>query len=292
MTVLDPRRYVDREAQQLLLRSMVAGDDEARVLVIRDDQGQGKTDLLHRMRVNCREGETSAPVLLMDLRDLSSPFGLVERAAHEVSNVDAVALVLGGFAAEYDRRSTTFTLDVGGQVSNELTLNGAVEAGGVAAGVYIASAAPAGLQGQLAQNLVLKAFVDDLRSWQGPPVVLLIDHFNKTGAALRQWVDETLVRPTARGELSRVVVVLASTPEHAIGYEELAPVVRVSSLDRLHEDRELVRALLNAHGLLVGDDEDDDDTLDFAIRQLAKGKSVLQIVHALASLAPGADRAG
>jgi hypothetical protein len=290
VSVLDPRRYVDREAQQLLLRSMVAGEDAARVLVIRDSQGQGKTDLLQRMRVNCREATDSAPVLLMDLRDLSSPFGLVERAAHEVANLDTVVQVLQGFAAEYERRSTAFSLDVGGQVTNDLTVNGAVESGGVAAGVYIANVAPTGLQNQLAQNLVMKAFVDDLRAWQGAPLVLLIDHFNKTGDALRQWVDETLVRPVARGDLSRVVVVLASTPEHAMAYDELAPAVRVTSLDRLHEDRELVRSLLSAHGLLVGDDEDDGPTLDFAIRQLAKGKSVLQIVHALASLAAEADR--
>jgi hypothetical protein len=292
MAVLDPRRYVDREAQQLLLRSMVAGEDEARVLVIRDSQGQGKTDLLHRMRVNCRESDAAAQVLMMDLRDLSSPFGLVERTAHEFTNVDAVAQVLAGFTAEYERRSNTFSVEVGGQVSNELTVNGAVESGGVATSVYIANAAPTGLQSQLAQNLVMKAFVDDLHSWHGAPLVLLIDHFNKTGATLRQWVDETLVRPTARGELSRVVIVLASTPEHAAAYDELAPAVRVTSLDRLHDDRELVRALLSAHGLLVGDDEDDGLTLDFAIRQLATGKSVLQIVHALASLALGADRAG
>jgi hypothetical protein len=291
VSVLDPRRYVDREAQQLLLRSMVAGEDEARVLVIRDSQGQGKTDLLQRMRVNCRESHDGPPVLLMDLRDLSSPFGLVERTAHEVANMDAVVQVLRGFAAEYERRSTTFSLDVGGQVVNDLTLHGAVESGGVAAGVYIANAAPTGLQSQLAQNLVMMAFLQDLKSWQDTPLVLLIDHFNKTAPALRQWVDEVLVRPTARGELSRIVIVLASTPEAATGYDELAPAVRVSSLDRLEENRELVKELLSAHGLLVGDDEDDGPTLDFAIQQLTKGKSILQIVNALASLVE-ADRAG
>src|SRR3954452_22581762 len=166
----DPYRYVDREAQQALLRSMIAGEDDARVLVLRDEPGQGKTVLLQRMRINCRESEPSPPVMLMDLRDLSTPFGLIERIVGAPPNSKAISEVLTKFQLEYQERSRP-QVDVTGPTENVVTVTGPVANGAVVTGTYVANA-PSGLQNLVAQNQVVHAFLDDLRMWDGAPVVL------------------------------------------------------------------------------------------------------------------------
>lgn len=286
MPVLDPREYVDRERQQDLLRDMIDGRDEARVLVVTDSSGQGKTDLLLRLRVNCREGATRTPVLLADLRDLSTPFGAVERAASHDANMDVVKRILTGYAAVYERRSSAVSYRIEGppgDVDNRVLSTGTVEAGGVVAGQYFASPPqPTGLESRIAQQECCLAFLGDLACWTDSPLVVLVDHFNKAKPSLQAWVDEELVRPCLRGELGRVIVVLASTPDVVPAYDRFRPRVHVTRLDPLHTDPVHVETLLRAHRLLS---EPDDPLLPVAVDRLRRGMAVGEIIDYLFPLA-------
>jgi hypothetical protein len=281
---IDPREYVDREQQQALLRDMLCGRDPARVLVIADASGQGKTDLLLRMRVNCREDETRVPVLLADLRDLSTPFGVVERATKAGANMDVVAQVLAGYVEEYERRTSTSYVQIdqgGASVVNDVSVEGPVAPGAVVAGQYVTAPAPAGVSSWSAQQQCCLAFLRDLEAWDDGPLVLLVDHFNKATPGLREWVDEKLVRPCTRGELGSLVVVLASTPDTAPRYDP-GPLVRYSTLDPLDSDPAFVERLLRAHRLLSGDD---DPLLPLALDRLRRGVTILDLITACGPLA-------
>jgi hypothetical protein len=283
---LDPRQYVDRETQQGLLRRMVSGEEEARVLLIAEASGQGKSDLLQKLRVNCREGETRAPVLLTDLRDLTTAFGFVERATQSSANVDFIDNVLTGFIDAYEQRTTVFVevADPGPAVENNVAVHGDVGDRAVVAGQYFA--VPAGqdsAQSHRAERKCLRAFLDDLRSWDQSPVVLLIDHFNKAGDDLRRWVDEQLIRPCLHGEFGHLVIVLASTPDEAPEYE--SPYVRRTGLDPLHTRREHVAQLMRAHRLLA---DDDDPLLNVVMDRLERGMDIITVINLCAPFALGA----
>jgi len=285
MPALDPHTYVDNERPQRLLEDMIDGRDEARVLVVTDISGQGKTHLLLRLRVNCRERSTRTPVLLADLRDLATPFGAVERAASDDLNMDAVTQVLTGFTAEYERRRSTVYVRIEGPpggVSNQVEV-GTVQDGGVAAGQYFASAPqPSGLESRLAQQECCLAFLRDLSGWTDSPLVVLVDHFNKAQPSLQRWVDEQLVRPCLRGELGRVIVVLASTPEAVPAYESFCPRVHVTELDPLHQDPTNVTGLFRAHRLPP---ESDELLLPVALDRLRRGLAVGPLIDAFSTLA-------
>lgn len=286
MPLLDPREYVDREQQQSMLQAMVDGEDEACLLLIVDASGQGKSDLLRRLRVNCRERAAGpTQVLLADLRDLTTPFGAVERATSSADNMDVVGAVLRGYVEESERRARTayVQLEQSG-VTNELPVHGTVEPGAVVANQYIVAPAPTGVATMAAQRECCAAFLRDLAGWEDGPLVVLIDHYNKASDSLQQWVDEHLIRPCLGGQLGRVVVVMATTPELAPGYAPYGDRVHVTQLAPLHERPEHVERLLRAHHILS---EPDAPLVDVAVDRLRRGMIIEELLNALNLLAVG-----
>ncbi len=285
MPALDPSSFVDNERPQRLLQDMIEDREEARVLVLTDISGQGKSHLLLRMRVNCQEGPPRVPVLFADLRDIATPFGAVERAASDDVNMDVVVRILTGYSTEYERwRGTAYyRIEGPADVVNRVQVDSVAE-GGIAAGQYFASAPQvSGLDSRIAQAKCVLAFMQDLIAWQESPVVVLLDHFNKAHSAVQTWVDEQLVRPCLRAELGRTIVVLASTPEEVPSYEAYRPRVQVTGLDPLYRDPQHVTGLFRAHRLPR---ESDELLLPLALDRLRRGVAVGQLIDAFSLLSP------
>ena len=283
---LDPRDYVDREAHQSLLSDMVAGREDRRALLIADGSGQGKSDLMARLRLNCLEDEHNPSVLFADVRDISAAFGFLERSYQDTRNRQAYRKNFDSFKAEYVNWVGTAHLDMSGQGGSVRVdaANAHVAEAGTLAGVLI-KPAPAGVGNVAAQNSILEAFQCDLEAARDHTLVIMIDHYNRTEQAVRSWIDETLLVPCLNAELPNVVIVLASTPNvrpsYAAKYEHL---VADMPLTRLEEDPAHVRSLLRAHRL-VREDEDDEELVQDSIKLLRKYSisGVLGMYHTAAS---------
>ncbi len=275
----DPRLYVDREEHQDQLRQMILKQSEIRALFVSDVSGQGKSDLLLRLRLNCLENQPRAAVLLTDLRDLTTPFSAVERAYRNDQNVDTYADHFAEFCAVYERWSSTASVRFDGSPGADIVVeanNARVGPNASVIGQVVTATAP-GVDNRPAQLESLRAFDNDLRSAHDLPLVLLIDHYNRAELPVRTWIDEKLLRPCLLGELDNVLVVLASTPDTKPSYApELDRFVTCQPLARLEEDPVRVENLLRAHGLLFDDSPDYFVTL--AVDVLSGGKEISDLM--------------
>jgi hypothetical protein len=270
---LDPRNYVDREEHQALLREMVARRAQERVLLIVDGSGQGKSDLMARLRLNCLEDENRPAVLFSDVRDVSAAFGVLERSFGDARNRAAYRDHFRGFAEEYERWTRTTYVELGGRgVSVQVDANNArVAANASVIGTQVIGT-PAGVGSAAAQLSVLDAFQRDLEAHRERVLVIMIDHYNRAEPPVREWINETLLHPCLEGDLPNVIMVLASTPDRSPSYaQRLRDRVAERPLTRLQDDPRLVRDLLRAHRI-VGDDEDDEDLVRLSIDMLARFK--------------------
>lgn len=256
---LDPHDYVDREEHQSLLTDVIAGRQDLRALLITDGSGQGKSDLMMRLRLNCLEDENRPSVFFADVRDLSAAFGVVERSYGDTRNRPAYKTHFGSFSAEYIRWLGTLRVDVsghGGSVHVDAA-NAHVGDSGALIGVQV-TGAPAGVGSIAAQNSILEAFQRDLEAPRDRVLVIMIDHYNRSDPPVRTWIDEMLLQPCLDGDLPNVVIVLASTPDRRPSYPaRLSHLVVEKPLTRLEDDPRHVRNLLRAHRL-VAEDEDDE----------------------------------
>lgn len=286
--LLDPRDYVDRDEQQQLVADMVAGASPVRVLVIADASGEGKSDLLARLRVNCDEGTPRALTMLADLRDLATAFGALERAQDDQLNHEAFDVCLPRFTDRYRTWATRAELrfDTGGRQTVLVDAShSSLSPGAHVVGQQVI-AEPAGVDNRLAQRECVRAFLDDLRGWTGQPLVLLVDHLNKAAVGVRAWLERDLLRPCVRGELGDVRVVVATTPREAPRLTGFGDSVAVTRLARLHTDLEQLACLLQAHRLLA---EPGDPAVELAADRLARGLSIGTVIEALAPLAGAHD---
>jgi hypothetical protein len=283
----DPRSYVDRDEHQEHLRLMIARQTNSRLLLISDVSGQGKSDLLLRLRLNCLESDPRASALLVDVRDLATPFSAVERAFHSDQNADAFADHLATFCQVYEDWSTRGRLstDATAPVTILVEANNAlVGANGSVIG-QVVTAIPPGVGSREAQRQCLRAVEQDLRAARELPLVILIDHYNRAGRAVRSWVDEKLLGPCLLGELSDVIVVVASTPDFHPSYAaEFEQFITCWPLTRLEDDPARVEDLLRAHHLLI--DDAPDRLVSVAVDSLSRGIRIGDVLGALQLLYP------
>lgn len=287
---LDPRSYVDRDEHQEHLRLMIRQQTDSRLLLISDLSGQGKSDLLLRLRLNCIESEPHASVLLVDVRDLATPFSAVERAYRNDQNDDTFADHLSTFCEVYEDWSTRARLSTDGAapITISVDANNARVGSNAAVIGQMVTATPPGVGSREAQRQCLRAFDQDLRSAREQPLVILIDHYNRAEGAVRTWVDEKLLRPCLLGAYRKVIVVLASTPDSHPSYAaDLERFVTCWPLTRLEDDPAHVESLLRAHRLLV--DDSPGPLVRVAVDSLSRGRRIGDVLFAFQLLYPAAS---
>ena len=268
---------------------MIRQQTDSRLLLISDASGQGKSDLLLRLRLNCIESDPRASVLLADVRDLATPFSAMERAYRNVQNDDTLADHLPTFCSTYEDWSTRarLSIDGAGSVTNSVEANQAIVGSNALVIGQMVTATPPGVGSREAQRQCLRAVEQDLRAARDLPLVVLIDHYDRAERAVRTWIDEKLLRPCLLGELSNVIVVLASTPgEHPSYAPELEQYITCWPLARLEDDPARVEDLLRAHRLLVEDHPD--RWVGIAVELLSRGAVIGDLLGAFQLLYPAA----
>lgn len=308
-----PTLLVDREEPQRLLESMVSAVEgqPARVLVVIDRSQEGKTSLLRRLRLNCRD--QAVPAFLFDLKGASSPFDTLERwraedpATHLREIVPTYikaseALIRGDFDSVLDA-----TNPPGADIRNQVSLPGAEIRGGVIAAeavVHIHNApvtidqAPKDVgnltpaQRAEAQRRCVEAFLTDMQRYaRKNPLVLLFDHFEDTTGATHSWIDESLVAPICRSPSPvgglRLVLAACRGRSPADGYRARAPRVLAIGLEPI-VDPELVRNVLVVNQIA----DSDDLTIDYLVTKMksgafALGTAITVARHAMQDLADG-----
>lgn len=183
---IDPRNVIDRTAEQELFANLVSFTTPARMLVISDKEGRGKSTLLSRLRYNCKYSSPAIPAGLVDLKELPdpSPFGFVERL------IDSIALPQR-FPKFFQLNMARIARDLALFYTNDATQNAAAPGSG-AAFLTILPPPPADFTGDqeaFARNACINAFFDDLRVFSAmQPVAILLDHWELCHWHLREWI--------------------------------------------------------------------------------------------------------
>lgn len=224
--VIDPRDTIDRKAEQeQFTRHLIsfAPNEPARMLVIRDKAGLGKSTLLRRLHYTCRfQINPPIPASLVDLGQLASPspFAFVEKVVEGLGTDDRfpnfIALNNARGVKNFAPFDTTGADAFGAVMGREKigTGGGAIVLGNVISGgdVVMRDKHVHGdevnitvlpdtrtefndAQEQIARKKCIDAFLGDLRaSCASQAMVILLDHWEKCSYDLREWIRNTLLR--------------------------------------------------------------------------------------------------
>jgi hypothetical protein len=280
---LDPRDLIDRNAEQELFRGLVTYQTAARILMICDGGGRGKSSLLKRLRYNC-EHEIKPAVLscLLEIDKLGerdpSPFAFA-RAVVEGFTVRSaeVGARFGKFntlnGARIQRSLTPFEDGGGELIATDPRLVGRALTGTMSGGKTIGveynveHADTVQLPGrpeftedqeQRARERCVEALFDDLRSICAEhPLVLMLDGWERCNLTLREWI------------VSRV---LASHVLHL--NKEMRPTkLAVVIAGRPHVPRETPFGLRTDEFRQFFDSDDDFSEMVLSIRSLSEWES-------------------
>jgi Cdc6-like AAA superfamily ATPase len=225
---IDPENAVDRDVEQEEFRNLLTLQEKARLLIIQDREGTGKTTLLRRLHYNCRRVETPrVPAGMVDLenREIASSFDLILSLRNSLEKVKfdefdqlnraRVNKDSKAFSGAYGRISQAFqgASFSGGQQS----ISGVgIGTQNVSQQTIIEGAALpwSEEQEELARQECIQAFFKDLKViTESQTVVLLIDHLDKmANKELQEWIQDELVYPLCfdlDNRPARFVLVLA-----------------------------------------------------------------------------------
>lgn len=203
---LDPRDTIDRTVEQELFANLVSFETAARMLVISDRRGRGKSTLLRRLVYNCkREIKPAVPACLIDLADLSDSPDTTEFAfiAKVVSGLKIDQLFPKFIAlnrARGERNYGPFETDSAsmyGQVTAKGEVRGDVTGLKIIqpAVVQLAAGEFTPAQEQYARQKCIEAFFEDLRVvCAARPIVILLDHWEGCNHDLREWITDAFLQ--------------------------------------------------------------------------------------------------
>lgn len=205
-TEINPKDTIDRSAEQELFEKLVAFTTPARMLVISDKMGRGKSTLLKRLRYNCKYLiSPSVPAGLVDLRELreDTPFAFVEKLIDSFNIPERFPQFLKFDNARQAKNISLF--DAAGTAQHQTAsgsgavFSGSVNAGGHVAGrdININPPPPADFtnrQESIARRRCIEAFFEDLRVFCAKqPLVILLDHWEQCNYDLRDWITTTFL---------------------------------------------------------------------------------------------------
>ncbi len=236
-----PENLVNRDAELRVFFEMLEFKDQARLLLVSDKKGTGKTCVLRKMQLQVflRKG---IPAPLIDLRVEGE-----SAVTHELELVDRIRSGLQGlpfttfdflnqFRVSYvwapflnePQKLKEYLIAVHGMVD----LRGGEVDGGKAAGVVIENLNlqpsdrwASGEQESIARKKCVEAFFHDLRAiCQNQPVIVLLDHYEESNEKLRDWLYYNLLLRCCRDDESRpdqFVLVLAGHNDKLPNFERL-----------------------------------------------------------------------
>ena len=292
-----PENMIDREVEQEIFDRLLKLEDDARLLIISDKGGRGKTMLLKRLHYNCvyRHDLPVALVELQSLRD-PSPFTLIEEFHRNLIDVSP-NLRFPRFDELNDARKLKDAARLGARAG---LIEGRVDAR--AAEVSGSSARFIGVQmnnptiigapewtpemEDNARRKCLQAFFDDLKEiCEETTVVLLLDTWDGGNSELKRWIELVLLRHHCfkrETRPARLVLVLTGRPEGFPNFkDQLADQYPklVRSIESFGEwNLDHVRAFLKIHGYEKIEEED----LQRIRAGINKpGKSLLDVLQAV-----------
>lgn len=251
-----PERVLDRTEEKKAFEALLAVEDEARLMTVRDKGRAGKSELLALLRWRCTDGDPSVPVCLVALDQLQpqTPFAFVRTLERTLR---ACGLEFPRF-----RKIESARLDQALGVNLEINV-GEMKDNAKVTGLHADGDININMVGdldELLQDRAVDAFVDDLRaSYASSPMVLLLDAYEQCSEDLARWIRGFLKSEMldAGAALERLVVVIA-------GREVPVDHLRVVLKDRFDHlvrpfpslsvwEREHVRALIDMNGVTPND---------------------------------------
>lgn len=314
--IIPPGRTVDRHPEQAEFRAMLRLEDDARLLLIEDGPGTGKSTLLTKLRFNCRYEENipASLVLLQDDPDLpdrtaiTNEFELVNWIRQDLAD-EGLPFPVFDFLnhlrmqfqpAPFTQSPAQVRSYLNEQAASRgLSVYGKVEAeqinGGVVAAVYIKElhlrrqrSWDHPEQERMASQRCVEGFKEDLRQIaRERTVVLLLDSFESRHPGLGDRLIDSFIAPlTLRpSRPERLVMVLATRegsgpPFRQMLRDETDRLVRPRKFPVWEEDDHIIE-FLDLHGFGSLSQED----VRFIKGKIARGCSLVQALQLAKTLA-------
>jgi len=189
---------VDFDEELETFQRMVAGEDEKRLMFVRELGGRGKTCLLRQMREHCREKDI--PYSWIDFRwetydaaHLTLAREMCEQVSVSPRNLAKALLPLSAYGAQGEARA-----EIGGDVADSQVITQ------VLARVSLTDEA---LRKDHIKLRLKRAFAADLSTAEGL-LVCFFDSFEDVRDE-EGWILNALLHPAREGELENVIVVTA-----------------------------------------------------------------------------------
>jgi hypothetical protein len=190
---------VDFDEELDTFQTMAAGEDEKRLMFIRERGGRGKTCLLRLMRAYCRA--ENIPISWVDFRfeSYDAPYLTLARELCEQLNVSprhlAEALLpLSAYAAKGEARA-----EIAGDVADSQIVTQVLTK---------VSTTDEALRQDYVKQRLKRAFTADLSAAEGL-LVCFLDSFEDVSDGEEVWLLDALLQPVREGELKDVIVITA-----------------------------------------------------------------------------------
>jgi hypothetical protein len=267
MVSLDESKIIDREAEAEIFNRMLLFETPRRILVVSDQSGMGKSDVLRKLRYLC-EYTHSVPAALLDLRELESRpdvFRLVVSLRNALADGGAgfpTFDALNTARRDHDRSrfqqgspSLRGIVDMAGaQVSDSAKVAATMTVIEQPGQVYVGQPQWTDDDEIEARSACVEGFLEDLLDCsRDQPAVVLFDTVDKAGENIQRWIFLELIRkrmlPTRQDR--RLIIVLAGQGVADMLSDRLKPADReciepIASLSKWN--RHHVAEFLGVHG--------------------------------------------
>lgn len=195
-----PSDFINRTAEQDQFQDLMEFNGHARLFVVQDKMGTGKSALLELLKYQCKFRFFS-PVgfVQLDVPAINNPFIFVETLRESIGLNESFPRFDVKLAALYGKIPAAFA-----PISVPITVTGSINAqgnisGGTQTGATV-NIPPTGEWNDAlavhARNQCIKAFFEDLKSlYDERPLVVLLDSYDRCSEELKKWIIDEFVLP-------------------------------------------------------------------------------------------------
>lgn len=201
----DPKKFFDRIPETEEFERLLSFEDQARILAIRDIDGNGKTWLLRKYKHRCLTTQPRTPVSLIELDQLpeKSPLMLINSIAKDLYNTFRIDFPnfkqheLARSQADFTFiRSSVYLQKANFNAAQRVNISGMMtnleQANTVNINAGSVQLTPE--QEELAVQASIEAFFHDLGTYcNRKPVVLIFDSYEQFPNMLKNWIMEYLL---------------------------------------------------------------------------------------------------
>lgn len=296
------KKFIDREVDQENFRELLQFRDEARLLVVSDKGGRGKSTLLKKLKYICEwENDPEIPVSLIPLDQFpdNDPFILLTAVRNDLKSIQF---------GRFDELNNARTFhDLSKFTGSLATIRGTADfreahiggyrpvAGGTVQYIEYAEQVSSRVDWtpemeEFARHECIKAFFDDLKqiSKKQPVVVLLDSVDERSNADLREWIFRELIRRYCldrETRPARFILVLAGRdlPDFKNLLGEMKFNMLVKSAGSLNWEEDHVRDFLQLNGYAEMSAED----IQAVYRKIREGWPLTKALELAALLQSG-----